>query len=277
MTAAGYNSLARTIHEITGQVQPLSIATLYSAYKPQFPLCMIHPMSSDPVLDAQNLCRQLSSSAAVSDISLSLRRGDILGLLGLNGAGKSTTLRMLSGLLVPDSGNVHINGQNLHEAPLEARAQLGFLPDQPPLYNDMRVHEYLRLAGRIRGLTGNSLKQGIDRVVNRCNLAQVHKQMISSLSKGFRQRVGLAQAIIHDPAVVLLDEPSNGLDPQQLEDMRNLIIDLGQNQAVVFSTHLLSEAQASCNRIAIIHEGRLVADAPANGNELAAVFNEAIQ
>lgn len=277
MTAAGYNSLARTIHEITGQVQPLSIATLYSAYKPQFPLCMTHPMSSDPVLDAQNLCRQLSSSAAVSDISLSLRRGDILGLLGLNGAGKSTTLKMLSGLLVPDSGNVHINGQNLHEAPLEARAQLGFLPDQPPLYNDMRVHEYLRLAGRIRGLTGNSLKQGIDRVVNRCNLAQVHKQMISSLSKGFRQRVGLAQAIIHDPAVVLLDEPSNGLDPQQLEDMRNLIIDLGQNQAVVFSTHLLSEAQASCNRIAIIHEGRLVADAPANGNELAAVFNEAIQ
>ena len=227
------------------------------------------------LLDARKLCLVLSEKSCVQDVSLQLNRGDILGLLGLNGAGKSSTLRMLCGVLVPDSGSVTIDGFSLSESPLHARARVGYLPDQPPLYNDMRVSEYLTLTGRIRGLQGQPLKQGLDRVIEQCSLADVHSQLIGTLSTGFRQRVGLAQALIHEPAVVLLDEPSNGLDPQQMESMRHLIKEVGKTQTVLFSTHLLSEAKATCNRIAIIHEGKLVADRPATGDDLDLLFHGA--
>ena len=231
---------------------------------------------SDSLLQASALHRTLGSHAAVTDISLHLARGDVLGLLGLNGAGKSTTLRMLCGMLVPDSGQVIVNGHSMTEEPLLARAHIGFLPDQPPLYDDMRVHEYLQLCAQIRSLKGKALVARMAAVIEQCALGDVQNKLIAALSKGYRQRVGLAQAIIHQPSVLLLDEPGNGLDPQQLEAMRELIRRYADDHAVVFSTHLLAEAQSTCNRIAIIHEGRLVADKPADGAELDTLFRGAI-
>lgn len=228
------------------------------------------------LLEANGLQRTLGSDTAVSDISLHLSRGDVLGLLGLNGAGKSTTLKMLCGMLVPDKGTVTINGYSMSEQPLKARAQIGFLPDQPPLYNDMRVNEYLRLCGQIRGLAGSTLNNQMEATIEQCALGDVRRKLIATLSKGYRQRVGLAQAIIHQPAVLLLDEPSNGLDPQQLDGMRELIRNYGSEHAVVFSTHLLAEAQASCNRVAIIHEGKLTTNTLVEGADLDSLFRGAI-
>lgn len=227
------------------------------------------------MLSADSLSRKLSENAAVSNISIEINRGDIVGLLGLNGAGKTTTLRMLSGVLAPDEGTVTINGHSLIDSPIMARQQIGFLPDQPPLYNDMRVNEYLALTGKIRGLKGKQLLARQNTVTEQCMLGSVNRNLIGTLSKGFRQRVGLAQALIHEPALLLLDEPSNGLDPQQLEAMRELIIETGRNAAVILSTHLLSEAQATCNRVAVIHDGKLVADRPANGEDLEHIFHGA--
>lgn len=231
---------------------------------------------ASPLLEAQGLTLRYSDATGISDISLRLHRGDIVGLLGLNGAGKSTTLRILSGVLTPAQGTVVINGISMADDPLAARAQIGFLPDQPPLYDDMRVSEYLALTGRIRGLKGRQLKSRQSQLIEQCSLGDVQRKIIGTLSKGFRQRVGLAQALIHEPAVVLLDEPANGLDPQQMEGMRKLIHEIGQEQAILYSTHLLSEATASCNRVAIIHTGKLVADRPANGDDLQQIFQGAI-
>lgn len=232
--------------------------------------------NAQPVLRADALHRHLGLTAAVSNLSLELYKGDAIGLLGLNGAGKSTTLKMMCGMLAPDAGSVSVNGFSMTEQPLRARANVGFLPDQPPLYNDMRVNEYLGLCARIRGLKGSAIRTRKTAVIEQCQLEKVSTSLIATLSKGYRQRVGLAQAIIHEPAVLLLDEPSNGLDPQQLDGMRDLIRHYAQEHAVVFSTHLLAEAQATCNRIAIIHEGKLVADKAADGKDLEALFRGAI-
>lgn len=231
--------------------------------------------ATTPLLQACNLTVRLGPDTGVQDISLELERGDIIGLLGLNGAGKSTTLRMLCGVLVPDEGSVTVNGFSLADRPLQARAHIGYLPDTPPLYEDMRVSEYLSLAGRLRLLTGTKLAGRLADVTEQCALGDVQRSLIGNLSKGYRQRVGLAQAIIHEPAVVLLDEPANGLDPQQMEGMRKLIREIGRNQAIIFSTHLLSEVQATCNRVAIIHQGALVADRHSVGNDLELLFHGA--
>lgn len=233
--------------------------------------------STNFALQAASLNKRLSANAAVCNISLDLQRGEVLGLLGLNGAGKTTTLRMLSGVLIPDSGTVSVDGFSLSEQPLQARSRLGYLPDQPPLYDDLRVHEYLALAGKIRGLQGRQLKERQATVTEQCMLEPVIGKHIGALSKGYKQRVGLAQALIHEPALLLLDEPSNGLDPQQLEGMRTLIADIAATSAVILSTHLLSEAQAICNRVAIIHDGRLVTDQTSTGEDLEHIFQGAIQ
>ncbi len=211
------------------------------------------------LLRATSLSRLISPTARVADISVTLREGDVLGLLGLNGAGKSTTLKMLAGLLVPDGGDVEIDGHSLMEHPLAARAQLGYLPDTPPLYPDMRVAAYLKLAAQLRRVPRKLVKPAVDYALEVCDLTAVAKHRIAALSKGFRQRVGLAQAIIHRPKVILLDEPSSGLDPHQMQSMRTLIKTLGQDAAVIFSTHLLPEAVAVCNHIAVMHNGRIVA------------------
>ncbi|PID61771.1 MAG: multidrug ABC transporter ATP-binding protein [Gammaproteobacteria bacterium] len=226
-----------------------------------------------PHLHATALTRRLSDSAGVYDIELQLDQGDILGLLGLNGAGKSTTLKLLTGLLTPDSGSVSIMGHKLDEAPLEARAAIGYLPDNPPLFNDMRVDEYLALCGRLHGLSGHTLQKRLADVMETTRLSARRRQLVGELSRGYRQRVGLAQALVHQPAVLILDEPGNGLDPEQLEHLRIIITDAAESAAVLFSTHQLTEAQAACNRIAIIHEGRLVADQAADGADLRSLFS----
>lgn len=234
---------------------------------------------SDVLLDARGLGRRYGAggggtAGGVRDVTLALRAGDVLGLLGLNGAGKSTTLRLLAGVLAPDAGSVTIAGHSLEDAPLEARARLGYLPDLPPLYPDMRVDDYLAHAARLRRLKGAALAAAVDRAVERCRLGDVRRRRIEVLSKGYRQRVGLAQALVHEPSVLLLDEPGSGLDPQQTEELRALVTDYGREHAVVLSTHLLHEAQSVCNRVAVVHEGRLVAERAADGAELETLFAE---
>ena len=176
----------------------------------------------------------------------------MLGLLGLNGAGKSTTLRMLAGVLTSDAGAITVCGHSMIDEPLAARARIGYLPDEPPLYGDMRVTDYLQLVARLRRLQGAAITNRVNAVLTQCSLEEKARALINTLSKGYRQRVGLAQALIHEPDVLLLDEPSNGLDPQQMESMRKVIRDTAREHAVVFSTHLLSEAQAVCN-LSLIH------------------------
>jgi len=219
------------------------------------------------LLQANALTREISPSAKVADVSLTLRRGDVLGLLGLNGAGKSTTLKMLAGLLVPDEGDIFIHGESLAEQPLKARAHLGYLPDTPPLYPDMRVASYLKLTAQLRRVPRKQIKSAVSYALETCDLGSVSRHRIAALSKGFRQRVGLAQAIIHRPKLILLDEPSNGLDPHQMQGMRQLIKNLGEDASVVFSTHLLPEAIAVCNHIAVMHNGRIVASELGNDSE----------
>lgn len=229
------------------------------------------------LLHANSLTRTISPSAQVVDVSLTLRQGDVLGLLGLNGAGKSTTLKMLSGLLVPDDGTIEIGGHSLSDQPLKARALLGYLPDTPPLYPDMKVASYLKLAAQLRRVPKKKLKTSIEYALETCDLTDVAKHRIAALSKGFRQRVGLAQAIIHRPSLILLDEPSNGLDPHQMQSMRQLIKNLGENAAVIFSTHLLPEAVAVCNHIAVMHNGRIVASELPADPARAGVENTSVQ
>jgi len=230
--------------------------------------------SDGALLDATALNKTLSADSGVYDLSITLRRGDVLGLLGLNGAGKSTTLKLLSGTMAPDSGHVSINGFSLAEAPLQARQRIGYLPDTPPLYNDMRVTDYLHFCAKLRRVEKSNLSAKLEAVLALCDLHTVARARIAKLSKGFRQRVGLAQALIHEPDVLLLDEPSNGLDPNQMQGMRNIISQSSKNQAVIFSTHLLNEAKAVCNRIAVVHQGRLVhqADVADNDTQLEALF-----
>jgi len=235
------------------------------------------PASTEVLLDAHELERRLSDRALVSGISITLARGDVLGLLGLNGAGKSTTLRMLAGVLTSDAGSITVCGRSMVDEPLAARERIGFLPDEPPLYNDMRVTDYLTLVARLHRLKGSELKDRVNLVIEQCALQEKSRALINTLSKGYRQRVGLAQALVHEPDVLLLDEPSNGLDPQQMDSMRDVIRGTGREHAVIFSTHLLSEAQAVCNRIAIMHDGKLVADRAADGDDLEALFRGATE
>ncbi len=236
------------------------------------------PRSTNNLLIATDLSRKLGDTGGVTGVSLTLNTGDVLGLLGLNGAGKSTTLRLLAGTLMPDSGSVTIAGHSLAEEPMLARQQIGFLPDTPPLYNEMRVQNFLVLAAKLRRMDPAASTTRINAVIEQCDLTDVTTKRIGQLSKGYRQRVGLAQAMVHEPAVLLLDEPSNGLDPNQTQGMRDAIKLAGTNQCVVFSTHLLNEAQAVCNRIAVIHEGRLIHEAAVTGDnrQLEDVFTQLI-
>jgi ABC-2 type transport system ATP-binding protein len=237
------------------------------------------PSNSNLLLQASALTRKMGDTAVVDNVSLSLRQGDILGLLGLNGAGKSTTLKMLAGVLTPDSGDISIAGYPLDDDPIKARQRIGFLPDQPPVYPEMTVAAYLRFCAKLRRVHNNDIPSRCLDVLEACELTAVAKKRIGKLSKGFQQRVGLAQALIHHPAVVLLDEPSNGLDPQQMQSMRDLIAKTAQTSCVVFSTHLLSEVTAVCNRIAVMHNGRVVHDQQTEDNidTLQQLFNDLVQ
>ncbi len=194
----------------------------------------------------------------IRDISLELKRGEVLGLLGHNGAGKSTTLQMLTGCLQPDSGEISICGSDLARQPILAKAHIGYLPETPPLYRELNVNEYLIYAARLRGIDSGSTDEALARAKQRCGLNGVGKKNIGILSKGYQQRVGIAQAIIHQPDVIVLDEPTVGLDPAQIRDVRTLVRELGDTHSVILSTHLLSEVESVCDRVEILHEGELV-------------------
>jgi len=215
-------------------------------------------MSSQVLISVNNLVRYYGDYCAVDNISFELAAGDILGFLGPNGAGKSTTMQMLSGNLAPTEGEIHINGIDLLDKPGAAKTALGYLPEIPPLYKEMSVDEYLRYCAVLRRIKKVDIKDAMALAKQRCGLADVGKRLIGNLSKGFQQRVGIAQAILHSPQVIILDEPTVGLDPIQIREIRELITELGQSHGIILSTHILPEVASVCNRVQIINQGRLV-------------------
>ena len=216
------------------------------------------------MIQAENLSMAYGSVKALSGASFHVGRGEVLGLLGPNGAGKTTTLRILTTVLRPSSGRVLIDGIDAGQDPLAARRRIGYLPESAPLYVDMEVAAYLAFVGRARGLAGTALRSAVSRVVADCALESVYYRPISQLSKGFRQRVGLAQALIHDPDILILDEPTSGLDPLQILGIRELIKRLARAKTILFSTHILQEVQAVSDRVMILSEGRIVATGTAD-------------
>lgn len=214
-------------------------------------------------LAARNLTRRFGKQQVIHGVSLELRRGEVLGLLGHNGAGKTTTLQMLTGCLLPDSPeknecSIEICGIDLLRHPALAKMQLGYLPETPPLYRELSVNDYLTFAARLRGIKPADVAAALAQTRQRCGLEAAGKKIIGTLSKGYQQRVGIAQAIIHSPAVIVLDEPTVGLDPTQIREIRTLIRELGDHSSVILSTHLLSEVESVCDRVEIMHHGRLI-------------------
>ncbi|MDA0803549.1 MAG: ABC transporter ATP-binding protein [Planctomycetota bacterium] len=216
--------------------------------------------ASEPLIVARGLDKRFGAIHAVRGINLTVRAGEVLGFLGPNGAGKSTTMRMLTGFLEPTAGSVTLAGISLQGNPLDAKRTFGYLPEGAPGYPDMRVEEFLRFIGRARGFNGDGLTRAVDTVMDRVNLGTVRRQTLETLSKGFKRRVGLAQALIHDPRILILDEPTDGLDPNQKHEVRELIRHLGTDRAVVLSTHILEEVEAVCTRALIINRGEIVFD-----------------
>ena len=211
------------------------------------------------MIKIENLVKTFGAKRAVDGVSFTVGRGEVVGFLGPNGSGKSTTMRMITGYYTPTSGKVSVGGHDVVESPLEAKRLIGYLPENAAAYPDMTVRAFLEFAAEMRGLAGDAKRKAVARAVERCVLAAVLHQSIDTLSKGYRHRTCLAQALIHDPEVLVLDEPTDGLDPNQKHEIRNLIRELGRTKAVVFSTHILEEVDASCTRAIIIDRGRIVA------------------
>jgi ABC-2 type transport system ATP-binding protein len=211
------------------------------------------------MIQAENLTKHYGEVRALDGVSFHVEQGEIVGLLGPNGAGKTTTMKILTCFLPPSSGSARVAGHDIFETPLAVKRSVGYLPEDPPLYNELTVEEYLAYAGRLKGLSGAALKAARARTLEKCGLADVAGRLIGNLSKGYRQRVGLAQALIHNPKVLILDEPTVGLDPNQIIEIRGLIRDLAREHTVILSTHILPEVTATCQRIIIISEGKIVA------------------
>lgn len=210
------------------------------------------------IVSVKNLSHRYSVQWAVKDVSFEINEKGVTGLLGSNGAGKSTTMNIICGVLNQTQGDVFINGVNLREAPVEAKKNIGFLPQQPPLYTDLTVGEYLRHAAFLRLVEPDKVDEAVDVALEKCSITHFRDRLIKNLSGGYQQRVGIAQAIVHNPQFVVLDEPTNGLDPNQIVDIRNLIRDIAKHHAVLLSTHILSEVQAICDNIYMIESGKLV-------------------
>jgi len=211
------------------------------------------------VIKVENLSKSFGAKIAVNDVSFSVERGEVLGFLGPNGAGKSTTMRMITGYYPPTSGRVTVGGFDILEKPLEAKRLIGYLPENAPGYADMTVHGFLAFAADLRGLAGGAKKTAIERVIEMCFLQSVVYQSIDTLSKGYKHRTCLAQALIHDPKVLVMDEPTDGLDPNQKHEVRSLIRKMAPEKAIIFSTHILEEVEEACTRAIIIDRGRMVA------------------
>ncbi len=217
------------------------------------------------MIEVSNLTKNYAGRTAVSDISFEVQRGEIVGLLGPNGAGKSTTMRILSGFIPASSGTVKVAGYDVFTQADEVRRRIGYMPENNPIHPDMRVREYLKFRARLKGLSIAKSRDRIDAVINQCSLQNVSKRIIGQLSKGYRQRVGLADALVHEPELIILDEPTIGLDPSQIRSVRQLIKDLGKRHTVLLSSHILPEIELTCNRVLIMREGRILAsDTPEN-------------
>ena len=217
------------------------------------------------MIEVQDLTNDFGSVRAIDNVSFRVERGEILGFLGPNGAGKTTAMRIISGFFPATSGSARVAGFDVFQQPLKVKRRIGYLPENPPLYPEMTAEAYLRFVARIKGVRGKDIASRIEYVVDRCALADVRKRLIKHLSKGFRQRVGLAQALVHDPEVLILDEPTVGLDPKQIIEVRELIKSLGGDHTVILSTHILPEVSVTCERVVIINNGSIVAiDTPQN-------------
>jgi ABC-2 type transport system ATP-binding protein len=211
------------------------------------------------MINVKELTKRYARNTAVDHISFQVEKGQIVGFLGPNGAGKTTTMRILTCFLPPTSGTASVAGFDVLEQPLEVKKRIGYLPEMPPLYVEMRTDEYLTFVGKLKGLSGSELRQRVDAVCERCAIADVKKKLLGKLSKGYRQRVGLAQAIIHNPDVLILDEPTAGLDPKQINETRDLIKGLAGDHTIILSTHILPEVEQTCQQVIIINKGKLVA------------------
>lgn len=218
-------------------------------------------MDAHVLIEARGLARHYGRHTAVSGLNLTLRKGEVLGLLGPNGAGKSTTMKMLTGNLKPSAGQVRIRDMDLRTHALSAKRSLGYLPEQPPVYPELTVDEYLGYCAGLHGVSRRERSAAVTAAKQNCGLTQVGRRLVGNLSKGYQQRVGLAQAIVHQPEVIILDEPTVGLDPIQIREIRNLIMELGHNHSLILSSHILPEIQAVCSRVMIMHQGHAVYDA----------------
>ena len=238
------------------------------------------------MIKVENLTKTFGPKLAVDEISFEVERGEVLGFLGPNGAGKSTSMRMITGYLPPSSGRVVVGGFDVVDQPLEVRRLIGYLPENAPIYADMSVHGFLGFCAEMRGLYGGKKKAAIDRVIELCFLQRVVNQSVDTLSKGYRHRTCLAQALIHDPEILIMDEPTDGLDPNQKHEVRSLIRRMGESKAIIFSTHILEEVEAACSRVIIIDQGKLVANgspqelksrAPNAGDLLVSVHGQSVE
>ncbi|MEA3187705.1 MAG: gliding motility-associated transport system ATP-binding protein, partial [Chthoniobacter sp.] len=217
------------------------------------------------MIKVENLTKRYAGVTAIDNISFEVGKGEIVGFLGPNGAGKSTTMRILSSFMPASAGRASIAGFDVFEKSLEARAHLGYMPENVPLYTDMRVTEYLTYRAKLKGVTGRRLKERLGDVKELCSLREVENRIIGTLSKGYRQRVGLAEALVHEPDLLILDEPTIGLDPNQIRQVRELIRNLGKHHTILLSTHILPEVEMTCSRVIIINKGRIEAsDTPQN-------------
>ena len=210
------------------------------------------------LIEAKNLSRYYGNHCAVDGVSFNLSKGEVLGFLGPNGAGKTTTMQMLCGNLAPSAGQIFINGFDLLDQPKQAKCCLGYLPDTPPLYKELTVNEFLQYCARLHRLSFREINNAVNTAKDRCGLNDVADRLIVNLSKGYQQRVGIAQAILHNPEIIILDEPTVGLDPIQIKEIRSLIKELGSEHGVILSTHILSEVQESCSHVQIINQGKLI-------------------
>ncbi|MEX1326611.1 MAG: ATP-binding cassette domain-containing protein [Desulfobacterales bacterium] len=228
------------------------------------------------MIQVKNLTKYYSNLCAVDQISLDIQQREILGLLGPNGAGKTTTLRMLTGFLQPTAGSIHVKDYRIDENPLEIKRILGYLPESAPLYHDMLVFDYLNYVADIRGIEKNRKLKRIRKLADLCGINEVMHQPIDVLSKGYKQRVGLAHAMMNDPEILILDEPTSGLDPNQIVEIREIIKQIGKEKTIILSTHILSEAEATCDRVVIINRGKIVADGSTESLKESAVDKKTI-
>ncbi|MGB9599138.1 MAG: ABC transporter ATP-binding protein [Myxococcota bacterium] len=211
------------------------------------------------MIEVKGLTKFYKQIRAIEDVTFSVEKGDIVGFLGPNGAGKTTTMKIITGFMPPDSGSAKVAGFDVFESPIEVKKRIGYLPENPPLYNDMTVVDYLKFVASIKGVESKKIKEEVDRVSERCGIGDVQRRLIAHLSKGYRQRVGIAQAILGNPELVIFDEPTIGLDPNQVFEVRTLIKELAKEKTVILSTHILPEVEMTCRKVIVIHKGHIVA------------------